>query len=64
MCATIVNIYSVVHLSHICNMTHIYGLNGAVGKKLGCRGKHQWFESQQTPKIFCLNYNDTDNFRT
>ena len=34
MCATIVNIYSVVHLSHICNMTHIRGLNGVVDKKL------------------------------
>ena len=40
MCATIVNIYSVVHLSDICNMTHINGLNSVVDKKLGSRGKH------------------------
>ena len=67
MCATIVNIYSVVHLSHICNMSHIRGLNGVVEKKFGSRGRQQGFKSHQTPKIFCFNYDDTDNklnFRT
>ena len=62
MCATIVNIYSVVHISYICNMTPLH-----LGKKLGCRGRHQGFESQQTPKMFCFKYDDTDNklnFRT
>ena len=55
MYATSVNIYSVAHLSHICNMTKV------MGKKLGSRGRHQGFKSHQAPKIFCFNYDDTGN---
>ena len=60
MFAINVNKYSVVHLDHICNMTHIYGLNGVMNQKLGCRGGHQGFKSCQAPKLFCFNYDDTD----
>ena len=38
-----------------------------VDKKLGSRGRHQGFKPYQTPKTFCINYDDTDNnfnFRT
>ena len=58
-CSTNLNIYSTLHLSHICNVTlFVKGLCGLVVRMVDCRSRSLGFESRQVKKILlqlCLS---------